>query len=529
MTKYQISNIKIDFKILETTKQREAIINKLGLVEQLVKEFKIIKKSLDARKRNSAGIFYVYTVSFSYSEKIRLSQDVKIIDKNSENEQVISDSEMLKNKNIKPVIVGAGPAGLFAALYLAKMGYKPLIFDRGKDIEERTSDVNNFSATGEINPESNISFGLGGAGTFSDAKLNSRVKSPLRKAVLEEFISVGAPKSIIYDAKPHLGTDKIRVIMSDLKAKIEYYGGEFHFSSKLTDIKISNNKVESIIINNEDEYQTDALIIAIGNAAKDTFKMIHELKIDMSNKPFAVGFRVEHKREEIDRAVYGQYAGSKILGAGSYNLTYNDKETGRGIYSFCNCPGGVVVAAANDYNQVATNGMSFYNRSMENTNSAIVVNVTSKDFGDEVLGGVKFQEEIERKAFELGGGDYKAPCQSVYEFMGIEDKKTNVVPTYKPGVKYTDLNDLLPKELNTAIQNGLKKFSAIFPCFAHGILTGVESRTSSPVRIIRDNKTLESTNTKGIYPAGEGSGYAGGILSSAVDGIKIALAINNNK
>lgn len=523
MRKYLIENIKINIENLSHSGEREVIINKLKLTEQKVKDLKIIRKSLDARKRNTDGIFYVYSVVLSYPTKPK-ARGFRVSIYENKKENLINFN---KNKDIKPIIVGSGPSGLFAALYLAKMGYKPLIFERGEEVKERVKTVKDFFDNAVLNENSNVQFGLGGAGTFSDGKINSRIKSPLKNEVLDTFISCGAPREIKYLNKPHLGTDKLRTIVDDLKALIEYYGGEFNFSSTVTDIIVDDDKIKGVIVNDKDEYLSDIVIMGIGNGARDTFKMLHKHNVSMVSKSFALGFRVEHLREDIDRCCYSDYAGHKVLGAADYNLTYHDEETKKGVYSFCNCPGGVVVAGASSKGQVVTNGMSFRSRNMINTNSAIVVNVNETDYGNDLFSGIRFQEELERKAYEMGGSDYKAPYMSIYDYLGLKGK-TTVKPSYLPGVKECDLNELLPKNLNNAIKNSLISFNNFFETFYNGIITGVETRTSSPVRILRDKNTLESENIKGLYPIGEGAGYAGGILSSAVDGIKAALAINEN-
>ena len=523
MRKYLIENIKINIENLSGVGEREAIINRLRLTEQKVKNFKILRKSLDARKRNSDGIYYVYSVTLDYPIKPHnVGYKVSIY-----KEKSIPKLDLTKKKNINPIVVGSGPSGLFAALYLAKMGYEPLVFERGEDIKNRVKTVKNFFDNGVLNENSNVQFGLGGAGTFSDGKINSRIKGNLKYEVLDTFIKCGAPKDIRYLNKPHLGTDKLRIIVDDLKALIEYYGGKFYFNSTVTDLIIEQNEVKGVIINDKDEYLSNTVVLGIGNGARDTFKMLEKYKVNIENKPFAVGFRVEHLREDIDKCCYSSYAGNSELGAGSYNLTFHDENTKKGIYSFCNCPGGVVIAGASSKGQVVTNGMSFRSRNMINTNSAIVVNVNENDYGRGLFAGVEFQEKLERKAFEMGGKDYKAPYMKITDFLNIKGS-VDVKPSYLPGVKECDLNELLPDNLISSIKDSFGYFHGFFNTFYNGIITGVETRTSSPIRILRDKITLESENIKGLYPVGEGAGYAGGILSSAVDGIKAAQAINEN-
>jgi uncharacterized FAD-dependent dehydrogenase len=341
-------------------------------------------------------------------------------------------------------------------------------------------------------------------------------------------VSCGAPKEILYLNKPHLGTDRLRVLVEDLRALIEYHGGSFAFESRLTDLVIKDGKVRAAVINDEIELETDCVILAVGNGARDTFRMLERRNVAMTSKPFAVGFRVEHLRQDVDRFCYSAYAGHPVLGAADYNITFNDPDTGKGVYSFCNCPGGVVVAGASQENRIVTNGMSFSGRNMTNTNSAIVVNVNDSDYGSGVLDGMKFQERLEEKAFELGGGGYVAPCMNIGDYLGIPNAGTEVVPTYRPGCVPADLTSLLDERLTGAIRNSIRQFSEFFHGFENGMMTGPETRTSSPVRILRNKTTLESENVRGLYPVGEGAGYAGGILSSAVDGIKAAVAVNEN-
>ncbi len=517
MNRYYVDNIKINIDLLLSSKEREAIINKLYLKEQLVKNFKIIRKSLDSRHRNDKGIFYVYSVEFDYERPLKY--------KKVEKKETLSSFEAVtKGKDRNPIIVGAGPGGLFAGLYLAKAGYKPLIFERGEDIKDRVNSVNTFFSEGILNTKSNIAFGLGGAGTFSDGKLNSRIKSPYGKDVLDFLIRCGGSKEIAYKAKPHLGTDQLRKVVGNLKMEIESLGGQFFFSSDVTDINIKDGEVKSIVVNEKDEYPTDTLILAVGNGAKDIFRMLHNKGVFLENKPFAVGFRVEHLKEEVDKCCYGKYYEHSALKASEYVLKYNDFDTKRGVYSFCNCPGGVVVASSSDENRVVTNGMSFYNRNMINSNSAIVINVNEEDYGSDPLAGLEFQDSLEEKAFMLGGKNYYAPYSSIKDYLEVSGD-TNTTPTYKPGVKEVDMNLALPYELNYVIKKGLSHFSNILPCFNNGVITGIETRTSSAVRIVRDKETYESVNVKGLYPIGEGAGYAGGILSSCVDGINLSLKL----
>ena len=521
MKKYLIEDIKINIEDLTRTKDREAVIKKLSLDEQKVKNFSIERKSLDARKRKSEGIFYVYSVSFRYPFKpkargVKISQYSK-----NETEFIIPKAK----RDIRPVVVGSGPAGLFAALYLSKMGYEPLVLERGQDVRDRVKTVNAFFESGRLDTESNVQFGLGGAGTFSDGKLNSRIKSPLRHEVLKTFVSCGAPSRILYESKPHLGTDRLRTVVDDMRALIEFYGGQIMFEKKVTDIDVKDGKICSVTVNGEETIETECVILAVGNSARDTFRMLHAKGVSMSSKPFAVGYRVEHLRKEIDFCCYDRFYEHPRLGAASYSLTFNDPETRKGVYSFCNCPGGVIIAGASEENRLVTNGMSFSGRNMTNTNSAIVVNVNSEDFGTGVLDGMHFQERIEERAFALGGGEYAAPYMTIREFLG-KPGGSDVKPSYRPKSRETDLSGLFDERITGSVRHALNHFGTFFETFDNGIITGAETRTSSPVRINRNKTTLESENIRGLYPVGEGAGYAGGILSSAVDGIKAAMAIN---
>ncbi len=517
--RYKADNVKINIDLLLKTKEREAIIKRIGLREESVKEFEILRKSLDCRYRDTKGIFYVYTVTFLYDKRINKKnvKPYKI--------KQINRINFNKNNDFTPVIVGAGPSGLMCGYYLLKMGYKPVILERGKDMRERVLDVKGFSDNGDLNPNSNVVFGLGGAGTFSDGKLNSRVKSDLKYEVFDIFIKMGAGKEIRYMAKPHLGTDKIREVISNLKEYMIDLGAVFHFDSTVTDFFIEDNKIKGVEVNGSEVINADTVILAIGSSARDTIYTLHKRKVNLENKPFAVGFRIEHLREEIDKCVYGSFYNHKLLKGGEYVLTYHDEKMNKGVYSFCQCPGGVVVASSSNKNQVVTNGMSFSKRNMINTNSAIVVNVNESDYGSEILSGVKFQEKIEKKAFEMGGGDFNAPCMDVYDFLEMKGK-CSVKPSYKPGVKYVDIRNFYDEKISASIKNALKYFNECIPCFYNGVLTAVETRTSSPVRILRDKESYQSVNIKGLYPIGEGAGYAGGILTSAIDGIKIAMKLN---
>lgn len=418
------------------------------------------------------------------------------------------------------VVIGAGPAGLFATYSLAKRGAKPLLLEQGRPVEERLRDVERFWETGELNPKSNIQFGEGGAGTFSDGKLTSRSKDPRITEVLRIFAEHGGPEEILYVNKPHIGSDRLRNVLIRLRRDILESGGEIRFEEEVKDLKIEGNRVTGVVTE-QNFFPADKVILATGHSARELFYTLSD-RVPMENKPFAVGLRIEHPQSLIDRVQYdGDEGLGEILGAADYHLTCNFKEEDRGTYTFCMCPGGLVVAAASEENRLAVNGMSDYKRDLNNANSAVLVTVDSRDYGSELLGGVEFQRKLEEKAYRLGGGNFTAPVQSVPSFLG-EEGEILTSPTYRPGTKPADLRELFPKELTEKLQEGIRQMDRKLSGFAgpYGTLTGVESRSSSPVRILR-NRKMESVKIKGLYPVGEGAGYAGGIMSSAVDGLKV--------
>lgn len=432
------------------------------------------------------------------------------------------------------VVVGAGPAGLFCALYLAKCGLNVTVVERGSDVNARKQAVDGFFAGGQFNPRTNVQFGLGGAGAFSDGKLTSNLgTTSLGRSVFNMFVSCGAPQDILYNALPHIGTDNLQNVVAALRDKITSYGGKFLFDTQAVDLIVDNNTVKGVSVNHDgklDKLYADYMVLACGHSARDTFEMLFNHGADMQFKPFAVGLRVEHGREFINTSQYGKlYATHRDLGSASYKLTYKCAD-GHGCYSFCMCPGGVVVAANSEENTVVVNGMSNYSRSAVNSNSAIVVTVNARDaerygYGCDVFAGVRLQRDLEQKAYLLGGGSYVAPCQNVTDF--VENRASvnfDVSPSYPRSVKPCNLRKLLPKDLGDNIAEALRAFNCKIQGFgASGVLTGVETRTSSPVKIMRGDDF--QSNLKRLYPVGEGAGYAGGIVSSAVDGLKVALAI----
>ncbi len=484
-----------------------AIYKKCGFRPHKVR---IIKKSVDARFNN---VFFVYNVE---------------VCKKHEHLSLVSRLDIPKcNLSKRPVVVGSGPCGLFAAYILAKAGARPILLERGKCVDDRIKDVNDLWNNGAFNPESNVQFGEGGAGTFSDGKLTTQISNPLCKEVLYTFVECGADEEILYLSKPHLGTDNLVKIVKNLRNRINELGGEVLFEKQLTDILIEDNKVVKAVAGKE--FATDNIILALGHSARDTFEMLYNKGIDMIPKAFSVGVRIEHLQSDVDVCQYGKLAGNENLGAADYKLSYHTK-SGRGVYTFCMCPGGVVVNAASEENSVVTNGMSYHARDGINANSAFLVSVTPDDFGKNPLDGMYFQRRLEQKAFELGGCNYKAPCQLLGDFLKnkISNEFGKVKPTFKPGITFSNLRNLFPDYIVNSMTEAIPEFAKKLKCFNDNdaLLTGPETRSSSPIRIVRD-ETCQS-NISGLYPSGEGAGYAGGIMSAAVDGIKCALALINN-
>jgi uncharacterized protein len=433
------------------------------------------------------------------------------------------------NLRARPVVIGMGPAGLFAGLILAQSGFRPIILERGKAVRERTKDTFALWRQGKLDPESNAQFGEGGAGTFSDGKLYSQIKDPRHhgRKVLTEFVKAGAPPEILYVSKPHIGTFRLVSMVENMRATIEALGGEIRFESRVDDFDIDAGQLRGVVLASGERIAAEHVVLAIGHSARDTFQKLHDRGVYIEPKPFSIGFRIEHPQSLIDRCRFGRNAGNPLLGAADYKLVHHCSN-GRSVYSFCMCPGGTVVAAASEPGRLVTNGMSQYSRSERNANSAIVVGITPDDYPGGPLAGIAFQRHWEERAFELGGGNYQAPGQLVGDFLAGRASIAlgSVIPSYTPGVHLCDLGTALPDYAIAAIREALPAFDKKIKGFAmsDAVLTGVETRTSSPLRIKRDD-TFQSLNTRGLYPTGEGAGYAGGILSSAVDGIKIAEAV----
>lgn len=517
----RISDIKLGTDDTESD-LRKKVLKLLGVKN--VKSFEISKKSIDARKK--PDIHYVYSVDVEtdneeyYAKKIKNSQIVKK-----------KTYEFPKcGKFDKPVvIVGTGPAGLMCGLTLAQNGYKVILLERGKCVEERMKDVEAFWEAGFLNPESNVQFGEGGAGTFSDGKLTTGIKDFRIRKVLEEFHKHGAPKEILYYSKPHVGTDNLSKMVASIRSEIRKLGGEVRFSNKLVNVKTDNGEICGAVVESDSgEYviETNNIVLAIGHSARDTFYMLHERELSMNPKAFAIGVRVEHLAHLINESQYGEGYPEEVPTA-SYKLTHQCKGTGRGIYSFCMCPGGYVVNASSEPGRIAVNGMSYSGRNGANANSAIIVSVTPADYGsDEPLAGIEFQRRLEEKAFSAGSG--KIPVERYGDFS--DTATTGHIPTeFVPAIKgqwtFADVKSVLPDSLSEAFIEGMEQFGHRIPGFddANAVVSGIESRTSSPVRIVRDD-TLQA-NIRGIYPCGEGAGYAGGITSAAMDGVRVAEAI----
>ena len=515
---YRLENIKIREDLIREQILEKAC-NKYNVKMVNIKEYKIYKKSIDAR--NKEDVHYNYTIDVKTNKNIKGARDVKI------DRTDIKKVKVNRQSNFQPVIVGSGPAGLFCALVLAYNGIKPIVIERGKKVEDRQKDVEEFWKTGKINPNSNAQFGEGGAGTFSDGKLTTGTHNPLCRNVLEEFVRFGAPEQILYESKPHIGTDNLIKIVANMRNEIINLGGTFLFEETVKDINIENKELKSVICSKK--IDTDTAVFAIGHSARDTFETLYKKGIMMEKKNFSVGVRIEHKQDMINKSQYGTKTKLK-LPAADYKLVYHGKN--RSCYTFCMCPGGQVVASSSEEGTVVTNGMSRFARDGENANSAVLVNVIPEDFtGESPLEGMYFQKKIEEEAFKLGGSNYYAPVQRVEDF--IQNRKTveigEVKPTYKPGVTKSNLNEILPEFVSNTIKEGLQYFDTKIKGFANpdSILTGVETRSSSPVRIVRNEKYM--SNVKGMYPCGEGAGYAGGIMTAAVDGINVAIAILENK
>ncbi|MFA6970016.1 MAG: NAD(P)/FAD-dependent oxidoreductase [Gallionella sp.] len=515
---------------------RAAILKRLAIAENELISYAVFKRGVDARK--------AHAILFTYTLLAEVRDEAAILAKfaNDPHVKIAPDTryhfvaQAPAELPSRPIVIGMGPAGLFAGLLLAQMGFRPLILERGKAVRERTKDTFGLWRQGVLNPESNVQFGEGGAGTFSDGKLYSQIKDPryLGRKVLDEFVKAGAPEEILYVSHPHIGTFRLVGMVEKMRETIQSLGGEIRFESRVDDIEIVDGpdnikQVQGVVLASGERIKTNHLVLAVGHSARDTFEMIMKRGIYIEAKPFSIGFRIEHPQSLIDRARFGKNAGNELLGAADYKLVHH-ASNGRAVYSFCMCPGGTVVAATSEPGRVVTNGMSQYSRNERNANAGIVVGITpEQDYPGDPLAGMEFQRRWESQAFKLGGGTYQAPGQLVGDFLAgkASSQFGEVQPSYTPGVHLTDLSTALPDYAIDAIREAIPAFAKQIKGFdlSDAVLTGVETRTSSPVRIKRNADDLQSINTRGLYPTGEGAGYAGGILSAAVDGIEVAEAV----
>ncbi len=523
----KVNNIKIPLS--KELSLQEATAKKLGLTQPDIANIQIIRRAIDARRKNNIILNYNLMLDIALNKK-QIARLLKDKDVNI----ALPEARQMPNFGSKkladrPIVIGAGPAGLLATLELARYGYKPLLLERGKPVAERIADVQRFWQKGEFDPDSNVQFGAGGAGTFSDGKLTTRVNDPVMRSILKDFVEAGAPQEILFEHKPHVGTDKLRLMVNGLEAAIRAYNGEIRYGAHIVDFFSSGNSLAGVVLADGEKISSNVVVLACGHSARDTYAKLTEIEVGIEAKPFAIGVRIEHPQELIDQAQYGDFSGHPLLGAADYALVYHTPDKRRTAYSFCMCPGGKVVAAASEAGGVVVNGMSMYRRDSGVANSALVVNVNSLDFGNDPLAGVEFQRRYERLAFEAGGRSYCAPAQNVASFLrGLEpDLRCGIAPTYSPNVVAGDLNKLLPEFVAATLRAGITAFDSKIKGFADGgaLLTGVETRTSAPVRILRNSESMESLTHAGLYPCGEGAGYAGGIMSAALDGYYVARAI----
>ncbi|EST14787.1 FAD dependent oxidoreductase family protein [Pseudomonas putida S610] len=510
---------------------REAIVQRLGIRDEQLISFNLFKRSYDARKKNTELLF-IYTID------LHASNEEALLRKFADDHNVVPAPDVTykyvaqapEGLDARPIVVGLGPCGIFAGLLLAQMGFKPIILERGKEVRQRTKDTWGLWRKSVLNPESNVQFGEGGAGTFSDGKLYSQIKDPQHhgRKVLEEFVKAGAPDEILYINKPHIGTFRLTGMVEQMRQEMIALGAEVRFEQKVTDLLIEDGQVQGVVLESGEQLLSRHVVLALGHSARDTFRMLHAQGVYMEAKPFSVGFRIEHPQSLIDKARLGKYAGHPKLGAADYKLVYHAKN-GRSVYSFCMCPGGTVVAATSEPGRVVTNGMSQYSRNERNANSGIVVGIDpERDYPGGPLAGIELQERLEAHAYVMGGSNYQAPAQLVGDFVAGKPSTAlgSVEPSYKPGVTLGDLAPSLPAFAIEAIREALPAFDRQIKGYNlhDAVLTGIETRTSSPLRITR-GEDFQSLNVKGLFPAGEGAGYAGGILSAGVDGIRVAEAV----
>ena len=525
--KLKINNVRIS--LAHEVTLAKAVSKKVNLPPHCLEQIQPIRQAVDARKKDNVCLNYHVLAEVDATKKqlqrLLNDRDISVYEEKPAEAPTLGTLPL----SAPPVVIGAGPAGLLAALELAKYGYRPLLLERGKSVARRVADVNRFWRTGEFNPASNVQFGEGGAGTFSDGKLTTRVNDPIMQDILQTFVAAGAPENILWEQKPHVGTDKLRAMVTGLSQQIRALGGTIMYEAQVTDLLIKNNTVAGVVLANGEKIAAGAVVLACGHSARDTYQLLASKGVGMTSKPFAIGVRIEHPQELIDKAQYGSFAGHRLLGAADYALVYHAPDKRRTAYSFCMCPGGLVVAAASEAGGVVVNGRSMYNRDSGVANSALVVNVDSQDFGEGPLAGIEFQRQYERLAFAAGGANYTAPAQNFASFLkdGTPSLESLATATYQPRITPYSLSKVLPSYVVETLKAGITSFGRKLQGYDDGgaLLTGVETRTSAPVRIVRQRESLVSETHDLLYPCGEGAGYAGGIMSAALDGYHVARAI----
>jgi uncharacterized FAD-dependent dehydrogenase len=521
----RINNVRIG--LTNNASIKEIVAKKIGIRSNLIHSCRVIRRAIDARRKNNICLVYHLVLDVPEGNKVAK----KMLKEKKATLWIAKKQEPIVNGELelsgRPIVVGSGPAGFMTALELAKNGYKPILLERGKNIAQRVEDVNKFWKTGEFDPSSNVQFGAGGAGTFSDGKLTTRVNDSIMDSILKEFVDAGAEKDILIDQKPHVGTDRLRAVITRILSRIENLGGEVRYQSKVVDLIENNHKIEGVVLENGEELKSDVVVLACGHSARDTYEMLYKKGVEIEAKSFAIGVRVEHSQKLIDKAQYGEYAGNLKLGSADYVLVYHDKETSRSAYSFCMCPGGSVIVSSSEEGGIVTNGMSMSKRDSGNANAAIVVNINTSDFANDPLAGIEFQRKYEKLAYNIVGKKYKLPAQNMTSFLNNTEPSLDVdfTPSCINGLVCSKLEDILPKFVIETLKKGLVEFGKKIKGFDQsGLVLGVETRTSAPLRIKRDEHK-ESISHKGLYPAGEGAGYAGGIMSAAIDGYYVAHEI----